>query len=270
MYLFTDDCLTGIREIDDEHRKLFQMINEALELLHSTPDDTVLTKNLLAGLKDYAAAHFAHEEAYMEKIKDPELPRQKKEHAAFAAKINSADSFANPEELIAYLTRWLYHHILGSDIMIGKLPPSNKSKEDPFAFTSKYLTGIEMVDEEHKVLFSIIREINDLIHAELLHDKYDEIIRIIGELKAYTEVHFSDEEAYMKKINYPGLDMQQRAHASFVERLVLIDLTDLDTLDDHQEEALEGMISFLLGWLSNHILKIDRLLGEFDGNLKRE
>ena len=32
MYEFTQDCLTGIDQIDEEHRKLFSLINEAVEL----------------------------------------------------------------------------------------------------------------------------------------------------------------------------------------------------------------------------------------------
>ena len=32
MYEFTDDCLTGNKQIDDEHRMLFQIINEAVAL----------------------------------------------------------------------------------------------------------------------------------------------------------------------------------------------------------------------------------------------
>ena len=32
MYKFTDDCLIGIEEIDNEHRRLFHMINEAIDL----------------------------------------------------------------------------------------------------------------------------------------------------------------------------------------------------------------------------------------------
>ena len=31
MYKFTDDYLIGIDEIDNEHRRLFQMINEAID-----------------------------------------------------------------------------------------------------------------------------------------------------------------------------------------------------------------------------------------------
>ena len=80
MYKFTDDYLIGIDEIDNEHRRLFQMINEAIDLSKESSDISVISKNLVSGLKNYAATHFAHEEAYMEHIHDPELPIQKKEH----------------------------------------------------------------------------------------------------------------------------------------------------------------------------------------------
>ena len=33
MYHFTDDCLIGVEEIDNEHRELFRIINETQELL---------------------------------------------------------------------------------------------------------------------------------------------------------------------------------------------------------------------------------------------
>ena len=33
------------------------------------------------------------------------------------------------------------------------------------------------------IFFDIIRDTNDVIHAELLHDKYDEIIRLLSELR---------------------------------------------------------------------------------------
>ena len=32
MYEFTKDCMIGIKEIDDEHKKLFDMINDAMVL----------------------------------------------------------------------------------------------------------------------------------------------------------------------------------------------------------------------------------------------
>ena len=271
MYKFTDDCLIGIEEIDNEHRRLFHMINEAIDLSKENMDVSAITKNLLPGLKDYAATHFAHEEAYMERIHDPELPIQKKEPEDFTKTVNSFSlDTSSPEatkksfdELLTYLVRWLYRHILSSDIMIGKMSSISVNEEDPFAFTEKYHTGIDLVDNEHRRLFEIIHDTNDLIHAELLHDKYDEIMRLLAELKDYTEIHFHDEEALMERIQYPELDAQKRAHTAFVERLVEIDLTELDDMDDNQQEYLIDLIQFLAGWLINHILGSDKKIGEY-------
>ena len=133
----------------------------------------------------------------------------------------------------------------------------------PFAFTDKYKTDIPLVDDEHRHLFEIIEQTNDLIHEKLLHDKYDEIMRLLDELKTYTETHFSDEEALMEKISYPGIDAQKKAHAAFVDKLVHIDINDLDEIDEHQQTYLFELINYLLNWLSNHILASDMKLGEY-------
>ncbi len=271
MYEFTEDCMIHVEEIDNEHRRLFQMINEALELVAKTEDVQSVANSLIKNLKDYAATHFAHEEAYMERLNDPELAEQKREHAAFAEKINAFElDNSSPEalrasvqKLLEFLVRWLYHHILSSDMMIGKIPVASGQTDDQFAFTDKYMTGIELVDDEHRRLFEIIKDTNDVIHAELLHDKYDEIMRLLADLREYTEVHFHDEEELMKRINYPKLDAQKRAHSAFVERLVEIDLSDLDAMDDNQQEYLTDLIQFLLGWLSNHILGMDKQIGVY-------
>lgn len=272
MYQFTDDCLIGITQIDEEHRALFGMLNEAFALLGDSVNIPLIARNLIPKLREYAATHFAHEEAYMEEIHDPELPMQKREHAEFTAKINSLNtgsefSKEEMESLLTYLVRWLYRHILSSDMMIGKLPSREGMKEqesaDPFAFTARFYTGIEMIDREHARLFDIIKEVAEVIDSQTLYDKYDEIIRLLTELKEYTEFHFKDEEEYMTSIAYPGLEGQKRAHAAFVDKLVNINLEELEDIDEHQDEYLTGLIDFLLGWLTEHILKVDKLVGEF-------
>lgn len=271
MYEFTKDCMINIKEIDDEHSKLFQMINEAVDMNSQLDDITSVSNGLIANLKEYAATHFAHEEAYMESIGDPELPLQKKEHAAFTAKVNQfCLDESSPEaakksfgEFLGFLVKWLYHHILSSDMMIGKMPSVTKEKNDMFAFTDRYKTGIELVDDEHRRLFEIIAETKYVIDSEFLADKYDSIMSLINQLREYTEFHFKDEEVLMEKIGYPGLEVQKRAHAAFVERLVEIDFKDLDNMDDNQQEYLLELIQFLVSWLSNHILGEDKKIGDF-------
>lgn len=272
MYRFTADCLTGITQIDDEHRKLFELINRTMDLLHNDllQDKYHQVREVFEELKQYADTHFANEEAYMAAINDPELAIQQKQHMAFREKIDTLD-FSNIDELehqhetlerlLEYLVRWLYQHILSSDILIGKMPSIEEwnAKDKPCVFTEEYMTGIPLIDGEHETLFEIIGEANDLVKAELLHDKYDEILKILGKLKDYTNEHFQDEEEYMESIQYPGLEAQKMAHQAFVSKLEEI---DLDQVDQNQQKYLEELMEFLFGWLSNHILKSDKLIAD--------
>ena len=272
MYKFTEDCLTGIEQIDTEHEKLFELINRTMQLLHNDllQDKYHQVREVMEELKEYADTHFFNEEAYMAAINDPELERQKKQHAAFREKIDvldfsSIDELENQhemlEELLEYLVRWLYHHILSSDILIGKMPSLEewKENEEPCVFTEKYMTGIPLIDGEHETLFEIIGDADKLVRAELLHDKYDEIVGILEKLKNYTSEHFQDEEEFMESIQYPGINAQKMAHQAFISKLEEI---DLDQVDQNQQEYLEELVEFQFGWLSNHILKSDKMIAE--------
>ena len=264
MFTFTKDCLIGVPEIDDEHKRLFELIGEIDTALKNDVDTVSTAMGLLNELKQYAVTHFAHEETYMTTIKDPELPRQQKEHQTFDDKVNSyrfsdiTDNESAKElilELLDYLSRWLMSHILGSDILIGQFESSDRPMIP--VFTEKFKTGIEIVDEEHKILFDIIGKIHKAIDVELVHDKFDLILDIIDELKEYTRVHFADEENYMREIGYEGLAQQELLHQKFIETLE--DL-NLDEVDENQEAYLFEFLNFLQNWLVNHILKVDKLI----------
>lgn len=263
MFIFTKDCLIGVTEIDNEHRRLFELIGEADAALKTEVSPVTTAMAFINELKQYAVNHFAHEEAYMESIQDPELYRQQKEHAAFVDKINSYHLADVTEEngkticleLLEYLSRWLMGHILGSDILIGQFRKSNNPTIP--VFEDKYKTGIPMIDEEHHMLFDIIAKIYTTIQTELVHDKFDAIMDIIDELKEYTRVHFADEEEYMRKIGYEGLAQQELLHQNFIDKLNEL---DLDDVDENQEAYLYEFLNFLQTWLIGHILKVDKLI----------
>lgn len=268
MFHFTDDCIIGIEQLDDEHRYLFSLIEKGMQLLQSEylTDRYEKMKAILEELDDYAEQHFAHEEAYMEQIRDPELHRQRMQHGIFRDRIrdwmftdisNEEDQQQVLEDLMNFLARWLYHHIIGSDIMIGKLPPLEEwmVRENPCEFTDDYLTGIELIDGEHRQLFLIVEKAYKLVKSYSVADSYDEVMNILGELKDYTKEHFQDEEEYMESIHYEGLEAQRNAHASFVSKLESVDLFQLD---EDPQKYMESLIEFLLGWLINHILYTDK------------
>lgn len=197
----------------------------------------------------------------MERIHHPELELQRHQHAVFCDKINEADILLSGsdqtrflDDLLKYLITWLYRHIIGCDLMIGKMPPADTGKKVP-VFTNEYLTGIGLIDDEHKELFRIIGEVHRIIHDEFIADKYDEIVYLLEELKNYTKFHFADEEKYMQSIQYEGLAAQQRAHDAFVARL---EEMDFQQIEGHQQETLEEILEFLTDWLINHILNSDK------------
>lgn len=269
MYYFTDDCLIGVEQIDEEHRGLFRIIAETHDLFVDEFTDDKYDKIcfMLQRLEEYAEEHFRHEEEYMRQINHPELDLQIKQHMEFCEKIDELDAVVGGHdqqeflnELLKYLVRWLYRHIIGSDLMIGKLRTLDEWKKSSCAFTDEYLTGIELIDEEHKELFRIIEDVHGVIADDVRVDKYDEIVRLLEELRTYTKVHFKDEEEYMESIRYPGLEAQRVAHELFSNRL---DEMDLNEIDEHQDETLEQLIAFLLEWLVTHIMQMDKKVGMY-------
>lgn len=143
--------------------------------------------------------------------------------------------------------------------MIGKMPPLEEWEEkEEYTYSAQYSTGITFIDDEHKELFRIIGEVHRVIVHDYVHDKYDEIVRLLEELKNYTKFHFNDEEEYMAAIQYEGLEAQKKAHDAFVSRL---EEMDLEYIDDNQQKSLEELLEFLVGWLVNHILHMDKKIG---------
>ena len=268
MFEFTEDCKIGIEHIDGEHKYLFDLLNKAHILITEDEQNDYYEdlKSIFAELDQYAEQHFAHEEEYMEKIRDPELILQRTQHAFFREQVLMLDLKNIDDrtqqrnalaELVDFLAKWLYRHILGSDILIGKLPPLEEwmIRENPCEFTDEYLIGIDLIDREHRELFNIIGQAEHLVKSIDSNTGYDQIIELLNKLKVYTSQHFQDEEEYMESIQYEGLAAQKRAHEAFIDKLENI---NLDEIEDSPEEYLQKLLEFLLGWLINHILNADK------------
>ncbi|MCH5264583.1 MAG: hemerythrin family protein [Lachnospiraceae bacterium] len=279
MFQFTEDCLLGVEEIDEEHRHLFELLNEGCDMLYNEyrGDKYEEIKELLGELEDYADQHFAHEEAYMEQICDPELILQRPQHLSFRETIvefmlhNIDDEEEQQElleELMNFLAKWLYHHILGSDILIGRLPPLEEwmIRENPCEFCDEYLTGNAMMDHEHRVLFELVEHTYNMVRNKKVNENYDEVVRVIKELTKYTKIHFTDEEEYMIEIQYEGYDAQKRAHEAFVARLEEEDLAKIG--EDDLQTYMESLVQYLLEWLVHHILKEDKKIPCIESTLE--
>lgn len=130
-----------------------------------------------------------------------------------------------------------------------------------YEMKQEYFIGITLIDEEHKQLFQYANEAYELLHEEFTPDKYDNISKILENLREYTKKHFADEEAYMESIQYKRLFTQKIQHQAFVDKLDELDLEHLGELGD-QDEQITEILNFLTDWLVNHILNVDGLIGK--------
>ena len=128
-----------------------------------------------------------------------------------------------------------------------------------YEMKKEYLTGIEMIDEEHAMLFEIADKLYNLLNDQFIPDKYDYILEVIDDLKEYSKKHFADEEAYMEKINYKRMFTQKIQHAEFVEKMSSY---NPEKIDADQKEACMDILEFINNWLVEHILENDLKIAE--------
>jgi hemerythrin len=111
----------GITKIDEQHRRLIDMIN----LLIDNPDADVHSEpvsEVLVRMTEYALLHFQTEEELMRQYHYPDLNTHEQEHTAFKLKasgffIQTMDGKKSvPTEILEFLKQWLTHHILNSDM----------------------------------------------------------------------------------------------------------------------------------------------------------
>lgn len=124
----------------------------------------------------------------------------------------------------------------------------------------EYYIGIDMIDEEHKQLFQYADEAYELLHNDMIPDKFDAIHDVLMNLRNYTVKHFSDEEEYMESIHYKKLFTQKIQHQEFINKLD-------EFMENHNEEVvdqnkqIEDILEYLTNWLINHILYVDGKIG---------
>lgn len=117
-------------------------------------------------------------------------------------------------------------------------------------WNDNFSVGSEDMDNEHKKLVEVI----NTLYTNLLKQSDNlRIVEILGELKKYTEYHFTHEEEIMEAVNYPKLKGHKGSHQSFCDKV------DVYIKAFESNEAIDkiNLLQFLKNWLIGHILKED-------------
>ncbi|WP_291857945.1 bacteriohemerythrin [Marinilabilia sp.] len=118
-------------------------------------------------------------------------------------------------------------------------------------WSEDYILNQPEIDHEHQSLFKLL---NDFYQGLADGSSKEKLASLIKGLLDYAKVHFSNEEVYMKSINFPALEKHQQEHRAFITKA-----------SEFYEKYSSGKMllsievtNFIKDWITNHIKTEDK------------
>ena len=131
-----DSYSIGIKEIDNQHKKLFDLVNKLYDLEENANIKEEI-RDILYAFSDYTKVHFRDEEEYMASIGYPELREHKKIHQHIIESLSQiihtpASLGIIKTKMRVVAKRILIEHIIKEDYKIALYKENNATSEDVF------------------------------------------------------------------------------------------------------------------------------------------
>ncbi|MGD8562082.1 MAG: bacteriohemerythrin [Desulfarculaceae bacterium] len=117
---WSQNLSVGVQQIDIQHQKLVQMVNDLYEAMSKGEGDQKIV-DIISGLDVYVRTHFRTEEGLMKSKDYPELSQHKAEHDKLTAQVGTlredlkAGKKIVPVKVAGFLKDWLINHIQKTD-----------------------------------------------------------------------------------------------------------------------------------------------------------
>ncbi|OUD12891.1 bacteriohemerythrin [Thioflexithrix psekupsensis] len=123
-------------------------------------------------------------------------------------------------------------------------------------WTEELSVGIQEIDEQHKILVSLLNR----MHEGIIMGQDKQVINgILNELAQYTVIHFAVEESLMRIFDYPEYDLHKKHHEELTHQVIELQAK----LKIDQDAISMEVLHFLRHWLTYHILGDDKKYGPF-------
>lgn len=126
---------------------------------------------------------------------------------------------------------------------------------ESFHWDKHFETGLQAVDEQHHHLVDIINQLGEIL-TDSAQVSFDDIEKVFGELAAYAQYHFTEEESLMEQlgIDQRHLEQHRHAHNSFLR-----EVTEMHAeISPNNTDEAKPLLGFLISWLAYHILGSDQ------------
>lgn len=124
-------------------------------------------------------------------------------------------------------------------------------REKKLEWDEKYSVGVQVLDQQHKAMFSMINQLIDHLNSNSLQSAVELLMK---QLIAYKQAHFGLEEKYFQEFQYEHADEHILKHREFGKKL-----------DEINERCSEDYLScafllvdYLEDWLIDHLMTMDQ------------
>ncbi len=116
---WSDDYSIGLQEIDNQHKKLLDIINK-LYMAFTNREEDVVMEDILTEMANYTNYHFGTEERYFKQFGYKDALDHLEQHKNYITRLSTfQDDFKNNRKItysvMNFLRNWLVNHIQGID-----------------------------------------------------------------------------------------------------------------------------------------------------------
>jgi hemerythrin-like metal-binding protein len=152
----------------------------------------------------------------------------------------------NPEDRAAVF----FLHRVAAGIVEGR-NLLDRSAEALFPWNESLITGVNIIDEQHRMLINLINELNLALANGW---DYEVRLRILNGLQIYTLAHFSMEEEMMIRSEYSGFEQHKAIHNDFTKKVSEF----YTSYESGKADLSQEILNFLKEWVADHILIKDK------------
>jgi hemerythrin len=129
-----------------------------------------------------------------------------------------------------------------------------------FEWDPELSVNIAEIDQQHKKLIGLINRLNEAMqpgNRDMFKSAMKELITqasVINEMVDYSQYHFSTEEGYMRRYEYPDYEKHKTEHEFFTQEVRIFK----KDFDNGKVVLSNKIMQFLKEWLGNHIRGTDK------------
>lgn len=284
-FVWSDKLATGIAEVDGQHQRLVQLINE-IGSMCAVGADSAQIKPVLDELVRYAVYHFDTEEQMMRQyaVSAAHQVSHLKAHDDFRKQVSLAvgiiqtapqNSMNLLAQLLEYLARWLLQHIMVVDHRMAKevqALQAGASPEDAAAKASSIVsrTGDVMLEALNTLYSKIGEQTVEVMQANQALEREQAALR---ELNEQLELRILARTAALENANRQLLQSNQElkqlneqlanAQSQLVQSEKMASVGQLAAGVAHEINNPIGFVNSNLGTLEKYIADINKVLAAY-------